>query len=173
VGIDLPHRSTVREQRFMLGRAAARLRTRSGLVESFPEAFADVVGAAVRLVVPHFAAIGDPSQELRRRLEKATTRKIRKALDEPARALAHQRPPPDLAAWRAAAAATANRAGLALCGDVATALDLLLRDESGRKPAPADRLDSLRAQPEALALLTFASGEAHLVLRQKLRVAIA
>jgi hypothetical protein len=173
VGADLAHRSTIREQRFMLGRAAARLRTRSSLVEAFPGEFADAVGAAVRLIVPHYTAIGQPAEPLARRLEKALSRKTRRALEEPARALAHQRPTPDLAAWRAAAAGTANRAGLALCGDVPTALDLLLRDDSGRKPAPGDRLAALLSHPEAQSLLSFAATEAHLVLRQKLRVAIA
>ena len=96
VGADLAHRSTVREQRFMLGRAAARLRTRSGLVEAFPAEFADAVGAAVRLVVPRYTAIGQPGEQLSRRLDKAISRKARRALEEPARALAHQRPPPDL-----------------------------------------------------------------------------
>ncbi len=173
VGADLAHRSTVREQRFMLGRAAARLKTRSALVEAFPAQFGDAIGVAVRLAVPHYTAIGQPAEELARRLEKALSRKARRALEEPARALAHQRPTPDLAAWRAAAAATADRAGLALCGDVPTALDLLLRDDTGRKPAPGDRLAALAAHPEAQALLSFAATEAHLTLRQKLRVAIA
>jgi hypothetical protein len=60
-----------------------------------------------------------------------------------------------------------------LCGDVPTSLDLLLRDETGRKPAPADRMALLRGRPEALALLAYAATEAHLTLRQKLRVAVA
>jgi lipopolysaccharide biosynthesis regulator YciM len=172
VGADLAHRSTVREQRFMLGRAAARLRTRSALVEAFTGDFADAVAAAVRLVVPTYALLGTPREDLARRLEKAVPRKVRKAMEEPARALAFL-PPPDLAAWRAAAAATADRAGLVLCGEVPTALDLMLRDDSGRKPAPGDRISALRARPEAMALLAFAAGEAHLALRQRLRVAIA
>ncbi len=106
-------------------------------------------------------------------MERALGRRARRALEEPARALAHQRPPPDLTAWRAAAATTADRAGLLLCGDVPTALELLLRDDTGRKPLPPDRLAALRARPEALALLLYAAGDAHLLLRQKLRVAIA
>jgi tetratricopeptide (TPR) repeat protein len=173
VGADLAHRSTVREQRFMLGRVAARLRTRSALAEAFPESLPEAIGAAVRIVVPHYAGLGKPGDELSRRLEKAISRRTRRALEDPARALAHLRPPPDLAAWRTAAAATADRAGLALGGDVPTALDLLLRDDGGRKPAPGDRLVALRARPEALALLSFAASDAHLALRQRLRVAIA
>jgi hypothetical protein len=157
----------------MLGRVAARLRTRSALADAFPDQLPDAIGAAVRLVVPHYAGLGRPGDELSRRLEKAISRRTRRALEEPARALAHLRPPPDLSAWRTAAAATADRAGLALGGDVPTALDLLLRDDGGRKPAPGDRLVALRARPEALALLSFAASDAHLTLRQRLRVAIA
>ena len=173
VGADLAHRTTLREQRFLLGRIAARLRTRSALAVAFPAEFADAVGALARLVIPHFTGLGRQSDDLDRKLAKAVSRKMRRALEEPARALAHQRPPPDAGAWSAAAATTADRAGLALCGDVPTALDLLIRDDSGRKPAAADRLTALRAHPEARALLAFAASETHLGLRQKLRVAIA
>jgi tetratricopeptide (TPR) repeat protein len=173
VGADLAHRSTIREQRFMLGRAAARLRTRSGLAEAFTGDLADAVAAAVRLIVPAYTGLGTPPEDLERRLDKATPRKLRRALEEPARSLALLRPAPDLPAWRAAAAASADRAGLLLSGDVPTALDLMLRDGSGRKPAPGDRLSALRARPEAQALLVFAASDAHLGLRQRLRVAIA
>jgi hypothetical protein len=172
VGADLAHRSTLREQRFLLGRAAARLRTRSGLPEAFPDAGA-AISAAVRQFVPHYGALGQPDEELVRRIRKALTRKVRRALEEPARILARQRPAPDLAAWRAAAATTANRAGLALCGDVPTALELLVRDESGKRPAPEARAEAVRQSPAARALLSWAATEAHLTLRQKLRVAIA
>jgi tetratricopeptide (TPR) repeat protein len=173
VGADLAHRSTLREQRFLLGRTAARLRTRSALAEAFPASFADAIGAAVRQVVPYHVGLGCPGEELLARVGKALSRKARRALEEPARVLAHQRPPPDLAAWRLAAAATADRAGLVLCGDVPTALDLLLREGAGRQPPPADRLTALRARPDALALLAFAASEAHLALRQRVRAAIA
>jgi tetratricopeptide (TPR) repeat protein len=174
VGADLAHRSTLREQRFLLGRAAARLKTRSALAEAFPDSFADGVGAAVRQVVPHHRGVGSPDEELVRRVGAAMSRKVRRALEQPARALAHQRPAPDLGAWRAAAAATADRAGLVLCGDVPTALDLLLREGAGRvSPAPEGRVTALRTRPDALALLAFAASEAHLVLRQRVRVAIA
>jgi hypothetical protein len=173
VGADLAHRSTLREQRFLLGRAAARLRTRSGLAEAFPERLAAAVTAAVRQWVPHYAALGPADDELVRRVGKAMGRKVRRALEEPARALARQRPPPDLVAWRAAAAATADRAGLVLCGDVPTAVELLVRDETGKRPTPEARAEAARACPAALALLAFAATEAHFTLRQKLRVAIA
>jgi len=90
----------------------------------------------------------------------------------PARALAAA-PPADLAAWRAAAASTADRAGLLLCGDVAIAVALLLRRGAGRPPEGAAALAAAASRPDVLALLAFAASEAHFVLRQRLRVAIA
>jgi cellulose synthase operon protein C len=173
VGADLARRTTVREQRFLLGRAAARLRARSAVADALTDAaLGERVAAAVWLVVPGYAGTGRPAEELVRRLGKALPRRVRKALEEPARALAQLRPAPDLAAWRVAAAATADRAGLVLCGDVPTAVGLLLRDGP---PAPegADLADRLRARPDALALLAFAATDAHFALRQRLRAAIA
>jgi cellulose synthase operon protein C len=121
--------------------------------------------------VPGYGGTGRPPEDLVRGIGKLLPRRARKALEEPARAVAALRPPPDLAAWRAAAAATADRAGLVLCGDLPTALTLLVRDE--RAGAPADLVAAVRERPDALALVAFAASEEHLVLRQRLRVAIA
>jgi hypothetical protein len=100
-------------------------------------------------------------------------RRTRKLLEGPAGQLAAG-PRPDLAAARQAAAATADRYGLALCGDVPTALAILARGGPASTPPDGPPLvEAVRACPPALALLAFAASEAHLVLRQKLRVAIA
>jgi cellulose synthase operon protein C len=172
VGPDLARRTTAREARFLLGRVAARLRARSALGDALaPAALGDAVAAAVRQVVPGYGGTGRPPEDLVRGIGKLLPRRARKALEEPARAVAALRPPPDLAAWRAAAAATADRAGLVLCGDLPTALTLLVRDE--RAGAPADLVAAVRERPDALALVAFAASEEHLVLRQRLRVAIA
>ncbi|MGC3998946.1 MAG: hypothetical protein QM767_16465 [Anaeromyxobacter sp.] len=145
VGADLAHRSTLREQRFLLGRAAARLRTRSALAEAFPEGWSAALAAAVQQVAPGYGGLGRPDEELVRRVAKALPRKVRKAIEEPARALA-ARTAPDLAGWRASAAATADRAGLVLCGDVGTALDS--DPARGRHPRPPHRRAAHRgAQP--------------------------
>jgi tetratricopeptide (TPR) repeat protein len=174
VGPDVPRRTTAREQRFLLGRAAARLRARSGLAEALtPSELADAVAAAVRVVVPSYAGLGRPSDELLRRVGRALSRRARRTLEEPARALAVLPSPPDLAAWAQAAAATADRAGLVLSGDLPSALGVLLRDADGRAPQGARAIAAARARPEARALLVFASTDAHFALRQRLRVAIA
>ncbi|BDG06593.1 tetratricopeptide repeat protein [Anaeromyxobacter oryzae] len=177
VGADLVRRTTAREQRFLLGRVAARLRARSAVADAVPPAaLGEGVAAAVWQIVPGYAGTGRPAEDLVRLLGRMLPRRARKALEEPARALAQLRPAPDVGAWREAAAATADRAGLVLCGDVPTAIALLLRDERGTTAAPAataERLAAVRACPDALALLAFAASEAHFVLRQRLRVAIA
>jgi tetratricopeptide repeat protein len=173
-GADLARRTTTREQRFLLGRVAARLRLRSGLAETASdEALAAAVAAAVRQVVPGWPTGGEASEELVRRVGKLTGRRVRKALDPAARALAAAGKV-DLPGWRAAAAATADRAGLVLCGDVPTAVTLVVRGGPGTTPADGpELLAAVWEQPRALALLAFAASEAHFSLRQKLRVAIA
>jgi hypothetical protein len=173
VGADLARRTTMREQRFLLGRAAARLRGRTGLVEAVPApALWDAVAAAIRQVVPGWAGAGQPSEDLVRRVGRALSRKARRALEEPARTIARNQGSTDLAALRVAAASTADRAGLVLCGDVPTAIALLVR-EPGARGAGDEIQAEARRREETRALLAFAAEEAHFRLRQKLRVAVA
>ena len=173
VGVDLARRTTVREQRFLLGRAAARLRGRTGLVEAVPApALWEAVAALVRLVVPGWTGAGRQDEDVARRMARALSRKGRKAIEAPARALAAQRGGIDLAAFRVAATSTADRAGLVLCGDVPTALALIVREPGARAEAPEIVADAQRRE-ETRALLAFAAEEAHFALRQRLRVAVA
>ncbi|HUL60389.1 MAG TPA: tetratricopeptide repeat protein [Anaeromyxobacteraceae bacterium] len=175
LGADLLRRWP-REQRFLLGRAAARLRSRSAVAEALAgELLADGLGAAVRQVLPDHGVLGHPSEALVRRVSHRLSRRARRQLEPAARALAAAASPPDVEAWRAAAAATAARAGLVLCGDVSTALAVMLREGApgGRAPAGADAVAAARSRPDVLALLAFAATEEHLVLRQRWRVAIA
>ncbi|MBK9517123.1 MAG: hypothetical protein IPO09_07155 [Anaeromyxobacter sp.] len=173
-GVDLLRRATLREQRFLLGRMAIRLKLRSGLAEVVDEGtLGDLVAAAVRQVVTAWSATGLPSEALVRQVGRSLPRRARKLMEPAARALAAG-PDPDLAAWRGAATQTADRAGLVLCGDVPTALDLVLREGPDGTPAVlAPPRQALRENPRALALLAFAASEDHFTLRQRLRVAIA
>jgi hypothetical protein len=167
IGSDLARRTTGREQRFLLGRVVARLRSRSCLAELLPpEALAAWALAAARCA--EGAADGDGDAE---RLARELGRRARRALAEPARALLAR--PPDPEAWRAAAARTADRAGLVLCGDVPTAIELMLRDPEGRAPGRTEAIAAAAARPDVRALVAFAASEAHFTLRQRLRVAIA
>jgi cellulose synthase operon protein C len=174
VGPDIARRTTAREQRFLVGRAATRLRTRSCLTELLPPAaLAGWVAAAIRSVVSGYSPAEPVDEEMVRRIAKGVARRGRKALEEAARALAAAPSPPDVAAWHAAAASTANRAGLLLCGEVPVALGMLLRDGASRSPEGAESVALAGTRPDVLALLAFAASEAHFILRQRLRVAIA
>ncbi|HEY6001774.1 MAG TPA: tetratricopeptide repeat protein, partial [Anaeromyxobacter sp.] len=174
VGPDVARRTTAREQRFLVGRAAARLRTRSCLGELLPPAaLAGWIAAAVRSVVPGYSP-GEPvDEEMVRRIAKGIARKARKPFEEASRALALAPNPPDLTAWRNAAAASADRAGLVLCGDVPAALGMLLREGARRAPEGPIAVARASSRPDVLSLLAFAATEAHFILRQRLRVAIA
>ncbi len=169
VGRDIAHTTTAREQRFLLGRAVMRLRSRSCLAQILPApALAQWISAAVRSVIP-----AHPGEDvLARRLAKTMSRRARHALERPARALARGAKT-DLERWAAAAAATADRAGLLLCGDVPAALGALLRTSAPGPVEGAQAVEAARARTDALALLVFASSEEHFTLRQHLRVAIA
>lgn len=171
VGSDIARKTTTtaREQRFLLGRVMMRLRSRSCLAQILPApALARWVAAAVRSVVP-----AHPGEDvLARRLAKAMSRRARRALERPARALA-KGVATNVDGWAAAAAATADRAGLVLCGDVPTALHAILRTAAGEPVEGPAAAAAARTRPDALALLVFAASEEHFALRQRLRLAIA
>lgn len=173
VGPDVARRTTLRERRFLAGRAMERLRSRSCLCELLPAAaLSGWVAAAVHCVVP--GARGLPADEVVvRQVGRALSRRARKALEGPARALAALGSIPDIASWQAAAAATADRAGLVLCGDVAAALGTLLGEGAPRVPKGEEAVRAATARPDVLALLAWASTDDHFALRQRLRTAIA
>jgi hypothetical protein len=173
-GTDLARRTTAREQRFLLGRVAARLRFRSALGETVAEeALREALAAALAVAEVGATPFGRAPEALVRRLGRALPRRGRRALEATARALVAA-PPPDLDAWREAAALTADRAGLVLSGDLPSALGLVVR---GAGPGAPDDDGSIRHavrdHVHARALLAFAASEAHFTLRQKLRVAVA
>ncbi len=169
VGVDVPRRTTVREQRFLLGRVAATLRSRSCLGRSLPaRTLVAWAGAAARVGVG-----GATDDEMTRQLARALPRRARKALEPAARALLGAVPPPDPATWIEGAARTADRLGLLLCGDVPTAIEVLLREVPDRPADPALALAAAAARADIRALLAFAASDVHFALRQRLRVAIA
>jgi tetratricopeptide (TPR) repeat protein len=168
VGTDLARRTTVREQRFLLGRVAARLRSRSCLAERIPaEALAAWAASAAR------AALGTPGDDdVARQLAKGLGRRARRAMEPAARALLAG-PAPDVAAYRAGASRTADRLGLVLCGDVPTALELSLREAGVHAADRGEAVAAAGARPELRSLLAFAASDVHFALRQRLRVAVA
>lgn len=168
VGSNLARRTTAREQRFLVGRIAARLRSRSCLAELLPPAaLAGWAAAAAR------AATGSGEDDLSRQVARGLARRARKALEPAARSLLAAHPPPDPEEYRAATARTADRLALLLCGDVPTAIELLLREDGGKVPERAEAVVAAARRPDLRALLAFAASDVHFALRQRLRVAIA
>ncbi len=172
-GAEMARRRSVPEQRFLLARAAARLRARSGLATRLSApALGELLAAAVRQVVPGYDGTGRPSDTLVKAVGRALPRRLRKALDEPARALALAGPQ-DVAAWQTALAATADRVGLLFAADVPSALALLLREGGALAASAAEVASDVRARADLRQLLSFTASEEHFRLRQRLRLAIA
>ncbi len=167
IGTDLARRLTAREQRFLLGRVAARLHSRSCIAELLPPAaLLSWSLAAARCV------LGGEEDDLVRRIGRNLGRRSRRALERPARALVSADPAPDADAWRAAAALTADRAGLLLCGDVPTAIEMLL-DDRGRALGRPEAIAEASRRADVRDLIAFAASDAHFTLRQRMRIAIA
>ncbi len=172
-GAELARRHSVAEQRFLLARVAARLRARSGIATRLTAAaLGELVAAAVRQVVPDYDGTGLPSEGLVKAVGRALPRRLRKALDEPARALARAGRQ-DVAAWQAALAATADRVGLLFATDIPSALGLVLSQGGVRASSPSGVAAAVHASPDLQQLLVFAAGEEHLRLRQRMKLAIA
>lgn len=76
--------------------------------------------------------------------------------------------------WRTVVQQSGNRAGLLLCGDLKTAVRLVLNGGATTKEYPGAELRALVATNEALAeLLRFAISEDYFLLREKLGTALA
>jgi hypothetical protein len=155
-------------QQFLLGRAAARVRARSTLAARLSApALRELLAAAVRLVAPRAEALGVPPDGVARAVARAVPRKVRRALEEPVSALLAGATP-DVAAWQAALAATADRCGLLVCGDPLTALATVAEESGLAAATPAERAAAARAPGPARDLLLFMASEDHLGLRERL-----
>ena len=172
-GAEVASRFTATEQRFLLARAAARVRARSALAARLDApALRDLLAAAVRQIAPDEASLGAPPETLARAVGRAIPRKVRKALEEPVRALGVSGTP-DVGEWQKALAASADRVGLVLAGDVPAALGAVLAESGPAARTPTERAAAARARAPLRALLLFAASEDHFRLRQRLGLAVA
>jgi tetratricopeptide (TPR) repeat protein len=159
------------EQRFLLGRALARLITRSFAVRRLTPLDLEVMLAgAVKLVVPKFGANVAPEDTLAdigRRMQRALPRRSRRVFEEAAEAYAAARPP-RADAWLRAMDHTANRAGLLLANDLVAAVDLVRRGERRAQvlKTPEDLAAALRQNPDVVELLKFALSDDFFALRR-------
>jgi tetratricopeptide (TPR) repeat protein len=128
-------RASAAEFRFAAGRALAGVLTRSLYLSVLPPRSVELLLAAiVELYEKGFSgylAQRREVEEISRALGRAIPRKLRKTLEEPARAYAAGQPVA-AAAWYVASQRSAERAGLLLTGDVEAALAVLKAEKASR-----------------------------------------
>jgi len=172
VGQEVVRRFNSREQKFLIGRAVFSLLVRTGLAAKLREPeLADLLGDCVRVVVPDFDGLGQRDDGRVRSLRKLLSRRALRMLEEPARSVAGG-PVPDLRRSLQGLFASANRAGLLVCGDPAVALTMVLREDpaftAARAPESAESVRrAVQDRADLRALMTFSVSEALFTLREK------
>ncbi|MBI5546048.1 MAG: tetratricopeptide repeat protein, partial [Deltaproteobacteria bacterium] len=176
VGPDMMRRFQAREQRFLFARAAYQLRNKMAIAYRLDNTrLADLIGNALRVVSPDFNRLGRPDPDLTKRLKKAMSGKALKALETVASELA-QTKTLDLGSWLQAAGWSADRAGLLVSGDLASGLQVLLREDPSVTGLRLDNteqlLAALRKRRDMFELVGFVMSDDHLKLRTRLRLAL-
>lgn len=169
-GPDTVRRLGPSEQRFLVARAAARLRSRSALASRLdPRALGELMAAVVHPVAPDYEGLGHPSAEQVKAVARALPRKLKKIAEGPSRVIARSGTI-DVAAWQASLAASADRVGLLLSADVPAALRIVLGECASARGAA--EVGSALGHSRFSQLALFAISEEHLALRQHLRLAV-
>jgi len=176
VGQDVVRKFNVREQKFIIGRAVLGLLNKTALFSRLgSEEAANLLGGAVRAVVPGFSGLGNPPVEMVQSLRKRLSRRGQRALGPAARGVASG-PVADLPATLDALSAAANRAGMLMAADPGQALELVLREDPGFSSPQPDAaepvLRAVRERADLRALLTFAVSEEFFALRRKVGLAL-
>ena len=128
VGPDLVRKFNLRELRFLMGQTMMAVKNKTVLARRLPFAeFSELMGNCVSLHELSFSSVGERNEAALKQLRKVLSRKALKALESPAKALAHQAP--DLAATVAGLEASGHRAGLLFAGDPSVGLAMLKREE--------------------------------------------
>jgi len=158
--------------RFRVGRALVLLREGAVALErisviDLEGLFADAavvagVPASSTRLPESSATPGGSGRGRPRALAKAMSRKARKALERQAPRIATE--PLDVAGFRAAVLATADRFGLIMAGDIGTAVHLLTRREWSSDDAPLTSAD-VAAEERAMTLIRFVLSDDYLTLR--------
>ncbi len=142
VGVGLQSYPTPR-RRFELGRVLGTVIGGSLLFSKAPRREIPVLfSAIIGAVVKGYSRLGDPGEvaDLTRRVSRALPRRIRKQIEDHAKAIAGAEPP-DMETWITNATLSADRCGLLACADIASALNAVRSREQERTPQPHESLD--------------------------------
>jgi hypothetical protein len=139
VGSEVPKRWSPRQQRFLYARALAHIRRGTHPVAGLPAAhLAAVVLELARLAAPpgsDLSMLPPPDAGLAERLARQLGAEARERMSwAAARFLAE--PPPDWEALALGIRESAERVGLALCGDPAAAISMVAGEIQGGLAAP-------------------------------------
>jgi hypothetical protein len=177
VGHDLARKYNLREQKYLFGRAALGLVNKTAVLRkvSATEA-ADLFGNTVRIHQPDYAGLGSRNDAASKQLRRAYSYLTVRAIKAPSRVIA-QGEPLDVAGTLDALGWSADRAGLTVCGDVASALDMLFHDDpstAGLHPVGAAQVFAAVSKRRDLReLLDFALSDDFFHLRAKLGMTVA
>ncbi len=171
VSQETVRRFQAREQRFLFGRAAFGLWSKTAIARRLStQELASLLGNSVRIHFGSYAGLGQRNDEISKQLRRAYSRKAIKALEGPSSAIASG-PPIDLKAALDGLAFTADRVGLLLAGDPAVALGALVREELAGAGQPT-QLPAALSRPDVRELVDFALSDAFFALRKKLGFAV-
>ncbi len=172
VSADMVRRHPVKEQRFLLGRLMERVHAKTGLVYSLDRpALAATVQACVQIHVPEFSGLAPENPDLVKRCQKSMSRRARKALEAPARAVAEAAGAVDLDRWITGVRRSSDRAGLLLSGDIEAGLKLLAV-EDGVRTLPEDARGALAHAEGVKEAIRFVVSEDFFRLRQRLKLSV-
>ena len=181
VGDGLLKRSQDKTQRFALGRALKKVMDGSFLAATIgTKELAKLMAAAVLPYFPSSPIATYPSElppDLPKKVNKALPRKTRKALEELLKnhstELARM---PDYESYLLGAEHSANRVGLALCGDLANAVMHLAQEIPELKDKRLDSTEQIVAllspHPVMRELIRFAVSEEFFTVRTRLKLTI-
>lgn len=172
VGVGLRNLSAG-TRRFELGRVMSGVIGGSVLFNTVPRReLPSLLSAIIATNVKGYSRMGQPSEvaDLTKRVGRALPRKLKKLLEEDARAAAAMTPP-DIDAWVDASAVSADRCGLLACADIGAAIDAVRSREDHRSPLPHESFDhriaALRGYQPAESLVRFwLSAQCEEALRQ-------
>jgi tetratricopeptide (TPR) repeat protein len=176
IGPDVVRRFNLREQRFLYGRAAMSLADKSPIIRKLPiNELADVLGNSVRIHHPTFEGLGRKNEDQSKQLRRAYSRKALRVMEESTQACLSA-PKIVLEPIVQGLMLAADRAGLVMCAEPTTGLNLLLREEAApnqARPETAEAIaQAIQGRPELKDLMAFAVTDDFFRLRQRVGVSL-